>query len=421
MTERVRGSLANRRHEAAMQRSLAKKDQWPSVKEVRRLEAKVDEAKKLSLRAQHSVRNKAGRERSQAEREVKRLHDEEMLAIVAHGNAQLDVAAEEFERVLAETLAVDDHIDLQVFRQVAEHPPFKSDFSAPIPAPAPLQAGPEPAFLPPAKPSGLSGMFGQKKYQERWAQSRAEFEQRWMAWREEVTQLPTRQLEDLREHQAAETERKARLDQDRVKYDLECQKRQAAVDEENAALDEFIASYRQGGAEAVEEYCSIVFESSVYPEEFEPHADFDYDQATRELAISLELPSPEDLPTTRAFKYVKARDEITETELPKKDQRDRYASLIYSIVLRTLHELWEADRAGHLSYVSLSAGVEHIDPATGQERRTPLIALAVRREDFEELNLARVTPAETLKHLNAVLSKNAHAFAPISVPDGVRG
>lgn len=421
MTERDKGSLANGRHEAAMRRSMAEKDQWQSVKEVERLKAEVDEAKRLAIRAQRLVPHGAGRERSQAEREVKRRHEEAMLAIVAHGNAQLDVAAEEFERVLAATLEVDDHVDLEAFRRVAEHPPFKSDFSVPIPAPAPLQAGPEPRFDPPAKPSGLSGMFGQKKYQERWAQSRAVFEQRWMAWREEVTQLPARQLESLRQHQAAESARKARLEEDKAKYDLECHKRQAAIDDENAALDAFIAGYRQGGAQAVEEYCSIVFESSVYPKEFEPHAEFDYDQDSGELAISLELPSPEDLPTTRAFKYIKARDEITETELPKKDQRDRYANLIYSIVLRTLHELWEADRAGHLAYVSLSAGVDHIDPATGQEVQTPLIALAVRREDFEELNLARVTPTETLKHLNAVVSKNAHALAPISVPDGVRG
>lgn len=89
-----------------------------------------------------------------------------------------------------------------------------------------------------------------------------------------------------------------------------------------------------------------MFESSVYPEEFEPSAEFAYDEEGRELGVVLHLPSPDGIPNVRAFKYVKARDEITETELPQKDQRDRYASLIYSIVLRTLHEQFEAGRPG---------------------------------------------------------------------------
>lgn len=421
MAEHVLGSLATQRHAAAVERALAEKGEWPSVKEAVRLGAEADAAKRAATQAQRAVSGKTGRERSQAEREAKRLREEEMNAHVAHANAHLVVDSDEFDRVLAKTLDVDDYVDLEGFRRHAEHPPFTSQHSAPIPAPAPLQASPEPVFTPPPKPTGLAGVFGQRKYQERWTRVRAEFERNWMTWQEEVTQLPTRQLEQLREQQEADSERQALLAQDRAQYDRECRARQAEVDEWNAALDALITRYRQGNASAVEEYCSIVFEGSAYPDEFEPQAEFSYDEQTRELSVSLQLPAPDDLPTTRAYKYVKARDEITETELPKKEQRDRYASLIYSIVLRTLHELWEADRPGHIAYLSVMAGVEHIDPATGRETTTPLIAVAVQREDFEELNLARVTPAETLKHLNAVLSKNAHALTAIAVPDGVRG
>jgi len=71
--------------------------------------------------------------------------------------------------------------------------------------------------------------------------------------------------------------------------------------------------------------------------------------------------------------------------------------------------------------ISLAGGVEHIDPATGQEAFTPLIAVAVDRQTFSNIDLARVTPAETLKHLNAVVSKNPHALAGIDTSAGVRG
>lgn len=377
MSERNRGSFAAKRHAAALVRAEAEKDSWTSVQDVAELAIAADEAKQDAIDAATGINALMGRERAQAEREAKRLLDESMLAYVARGNAELAVVWEEFDRVLADTLAVDDHVDLDEFRQVAEHPAFQSEFAAPIPQPAPLQAPPEPVFEPPAKPAGLAGVFGQKKYQERWHASRADFERRWMEWQAETVQLPTRQLEQLQLHQAAEGERRAALERDRARYDKECALRQQEVDRQNSELDDLIARYSRGEASAVEEYCSIVFESSVYPKEFEPHADFTYEQQNRELSISLQLPAPDDLPTTRAFKYVKARGEIDETALPVKEQRERYANLIYSITLRTLHELWEADRTGHIDYVALVAGVDHVDQATGLETRTPLIAAAL--------------------------------------------
>lgn len=421
MAEQVRGEYGAQRYAAGLANAEADKDAWPSVVRANALKAEADEALDVATRTVAQLENLMGRERTQAEREAKRLWGEAMLAQVAWGNASIAVGAEEFDRVLAHTLEVDDHIDLEQFRQVADHPPFDSKFQAPIPQPGPLQAQAEPVFEPPTKPAGLAGVFGQRKYQERWAASRADFERRWMAWQADTAQLPTRQLEELQAHQVAESERKINLERDRVQYDRECEQRQRAVDQRNAELDDLIARYGRGEASAVQEYCSIVFEGSVYPEEFEPNAAFDYGQEHRELAVALELPAPEMIPAQRAFKYVKARDEIDETTLPVKDQRERYTNLICSIVLRTMHELWEADRAGHIDYMSVVAGVDHVDSATGLETRTPLIAVAVRREDFEELNLARVTPGETLKHFTAVLSKNAHALTPISVPDGVRG
>jgi restriction system protein len=51
---------------------------------------------------------------------------------------------------------------------------------------------------------------------------------------------------------------------------------------------------------------------------------------------------------------------------------------------------------------------------------TPLVAVAVDRSTFEDIDLRRVAPAETLRHLGAVVSKNPHAFTPIKLAPGVR-
>jgi restriction system protein len=51
---------------------------------------------------------------------------------------------------------------------------------------------------------------------------------------------------------------------------------------------------------------------------------------------------------------------------------------------------------------------------------TPLVAVAVDRSTFEDIDLRRVAPPETLRHLGAVVSKNPHAFTPIKLAPGVR-
>jgi restriction system protein len=122
----------------------------------------------------------------------------------------------------------------------------------------------------------------------------------------------------------------------------------------------------------------------------------------------------------RQYKYVRAKDEITTTEQTQKEQRERYTGLVSSMTLRTLHEVWEADRGGKVDSISLVGWVSHIDPATGKDTMTPLVAVAVDRRTFADIDLCRVAPAETLRHLGAVVSKNPHALTPIKLAPGVR-
>jgi len=57
----------------------------------------------------------------------------------------------------------------------------------------------------------------------------------------------------------------------------------------------------------------------------------------------------------------------------------------------------------------------------GQDTVTTVAAAAVDRTEFARINLAEVTPAETLKHLHAVVSKDPFGYQPIQPLGGVRG
>src|SRR4051794_1422370 len=108
----------------------------------------------------------------------------------------------------------------------------------------------------------------------------------------------------MEQHARAEAERQQRLQADWMGYQQQSAERDATVQRENQRLDGLIGALAAGHPKAVEEYIGIVLGNSVYPEDLVSVEDFSYDAETRELRISLLLPSPDRMPTEKSYKYV---------------------------------------------------------------------------------------------------------------------
>lgn len=120
----------------------------------------------------------------------------------------------------------------------------------------------------------------------------------------------------------------------------------------------------------------------------------------------------------KAHRYQRNIDDIVTTDLSQKAQRDLYTAAVHGVALRTLHEVFEADRDGHVRSMSLRVLTEAPNPATGITDAIALVEVAAERESFNRMDLAQVVPLESLKHLGAALSSNPHALRPIA--DGTR-
>jgi restriction system protein len=160
--------------------------------------------------------------------------------------------------------------------------------------------------------------------------------------------------------------------------------------------------------------------NSVYPEVFPVGHDYHFKLDTRELTLTATVPEPSAIPAVKEYKYVKAKDEITSTSLPVKAQKDRYANAVWQVAVRTLHEVFEADRAGKVHSISLTVGVDRIAPATGRPETVPLVVVAADRETFGGFDLANVVPQATLTHLGAAMSKSPFDLSPADTSRGVR-
>ncbi len=395
---------------------------------MQREEAAAQRKAEQAVRAEQRARAQAERARAAEQRhtdqEAKRLHIESMEAEVSARNAALAATYGEIDSILAHTLEVDDYVDLETLRRVAEHPPFEpGQLATPNSRPDPIKPPLRPKFVAPTgKPKKFSLVPGAKKrYAALLAQAQADHDEAVRAWESEVASVPTRQEEKDRAYEAAENLRVQQLEAAKANHDTECEQREAEVAEANRALDELITNLAYGVEDAVQEYVSIVLGNSVYRDSFPVAHEFAFDSTQGELTLKATVPAPSSMPSIRQYKYIKARDEITETALSQKEQRERYANAVAQVAVRTLHEIFEADRTGRIQTISLTVATQTIDPGTGHMTDIPFVAVASDRATFESLELTNVVPAATLAHLKAAVSKNPFALVAIDLSKGVRG
>ncbi|MFC6006797.1 hypothetical protein ACFQDO_06595 [Angustibacter luteus] len=359
-------------------------------------------------------------DQKQAEKLAAQLHAEERAAEVAAMNAQLAETYTEIDGLLAATLAVDDYVDLESLRVASvQHPPFSpGHLATTTPTMDPLVYPPEPVYEEPAAPKGM--FASKKKHEDAIARAQAAHQEAVRRWNEHNQALYAGHVAEFERRRVAEQQRLTQLAAAEDRYRQECQAREEEARSRNEAITKFINDLAFDVPSAIEEYVGVVLSNSVYPESFPVAHEHTFDLATRELTMTAMVPEPAEVPVVKEFRYVKSKDEISPAPLPAREQKDRYAGAVWQVAVRTLHEVFEADRAGRIHSISLSVATSRIAPATGLTESIPLVQVAADRNAFTSFDLARVVPKATLEHLGAALSKSPFDLTPADIGPGVR-
>ncbi|GAA1662170.1 hypothetical protein GCM10009744_64920 [Kribbella alba] len=386
-------------------------------------ERDAERARKAAERARAAAARGSAAEQKAAEKEAARLHAEARMAEVEAMNGDLANEFAEIDGLLAATLEIDDYVDLDALKIIdVEHPPFEPGILATSTPPLPELVYPrQPEYHEPPAPGGLAAAFGgKKKHQDSIERAKAEHAEAIRRWHEHATAMHAQYVAEQDRHRQAEEDRLAKLAAAESMYQDECRRREAEAAEHNKRLAELINGLAFDVESAIQEYVGIVLSNSVYPEIFPVSHEHGFSLATRELALTALIPEPSAVPAVKEYKYVKAKDEITPTALPAKAQKERYASAVWQVAVRTVHEVFEADRAGKISSIALTVGVNRVSPATGQPETVPLVAVAADRETFGSFDLGNVVPHATLTHMGAALSKSPVDLTPADTSRGVR-
>ena len=359
-----------------------------------------------------------------AEQELERLRVEARLAEVAQLNANLLAEYEEIDSLLTTALDEDKHLDLAALKiRTVAHPPFEPGLLAveikAVPAPQLFYA---PVWQPPVQSFTVGAAFrgSKKQYEKTVAEARAAFEATYAEWARVDQEIRATHDRDLAQRDQRENARQRALAEAQATYRSECEFRIAKAEAHNAALDTLINGLAFDVESAIDEYAGIVLANSVYPDVFPVDHDHAFTLQGRELTVTVTVPEPSKIPAIKEYKYDKAHNEIATTELPVREKKGRYASAVWQVALRTLHEVFEADRAGKIHSIALVVGVETIAPATGLLGTIPLVVVAADRAAFTKFDLSNVVPKATLEHLGAALSKSPFDLTPADRSRGVR-
>ncbi|MEK7954312.1 hypothetical protein [Luteolibacter soli] len=408
-------------HRAAKQ--IARENERQRKASQRAYAAAVREAEAAEKRQQQAyarAQKASAAERKRLEKEARDFHEASMAAEVECRNLKLAGMEEELEGILEATLGVDDFVDLNTLRVEADHPPSdRQDLLTPSRPPLPIVDSAKPEYAEPPAPRGLLSFLSKGQHEKAKAAAAKRHEEELARWHSDNTKNEQRRLAEAAAYEERERARRTMLAQEESRYAADCARREEEASVRNREVDELIANLGYGIPDAVEEYIGIVLSNAVYPEHFPISHDYSFDPATAELRLAVAVIAPDQFPTVKGYKYVKASDEIAEIPFSAKACKDRYASAVHQVALRVPHEVFEADRRGLISTISVEVGTHGIDPATGRSSFVPLVALAVSREAFMKIDLGKIQPSATLAHFGASVSKNPYGLNPANT-SGVR-
>jgi len=72
--------------------------------------------------------------------------------------------------------------------------------------------------------------------------------------------------------------------------------------------------------------------------------------------VHLTIPPKDAFPAVKSYKYQKSADQLVATPWSDRDQKARYLTFVQHVTLRTLHEVFEADRVSAIIKFPRSEG-----------------------------------------------------------------
>ena len=337
------------------------------------------------------------------------IHEKE--ANLEEANLKTEAAAkalEEIDNLLVHTLAIDDTVNWENLKKKEKFPEGSPSM--------PIKLKHKESSLKPNKESAefvpVFNIF-EKIFRSKREKKIGEYEQKYIEaisnWEKERLFVIERNIDSDKNH-----------DKEVKKWELntaEWEKRKNIflLDQAgfNAKIDEMQKNYLNLNPDSIVEYCEMVLNNSGYPDSFPKSFELEYNSGNKIVIVEYQLPSHDCLPKVKEVKYLSAKKELKEAYIAESQMNRMFDEAMYKITLRTIHELFEADKANALAAVSFNGWVKAINKATGKEENNCILSIQVKKEEFLKIDLSKVDPKTCFKNLKGVASSKLSSLTPI--------
>ena len=310
------------------------------------------------------------------------------------------------ENILAHTLDVDDTLDWERLKVNVKY-----EIPQPIkPSDIKRKKNPKKPWKPNiVKPCPkLKALFGGKA---KWdAEQEKLYKDAVKNWQKKVNRIDNQFEKEKIEHETKISDFKER----QLSWENDKAKFVSKQNKKNDEIDDLNESYKNKAPDSIEKYCSLVLDASDYPDYFPKVYNLEFVGNSKTLLIDYHLPNQDQVPKKTLTKYVKTRDIFEDKFLSASQHEKLYDSIIYQIVLRTIHEIFEADVVQAIECITFNGIVSDISKATGQEQITTIVSITTLKESFMAINLEVIDPKACFKSLKGVGSAKLSGITPIA-------
>ena len=254
-------------------------------------------------------------------------------------NRQLLLVRDQFNKIINYTLSVDDRIDWDKQLIKDEFPPFQFDEKVPV-----------------QKIKYKLGFF------------------RSLFINEKKFELPDFETDEMRAYETRKNEAIAEYLKKKAIFDSEKNRK-------NGELTYLRKRFEESDKDAVERYVSIVLTNSKYPVDFEHDFEVVYDREKKKIIVNFLFQDIDSFPITERYDYNQETDEIEEVIMKREVALAFYSDILYSVGIRTMHEVFESVYTDGLEIVVFNGYIE--DEEGGQ----CAFAMKSTKASFEKIDL----------------------------------
>ncbi len=164
--------------------------------------------------------------------------------------------------------------------------------------------------------------------------------------------------------------------------------------------------------DSFEEKAILILEKSPYSINLKKHIECSKDNDM--IVVEYELPNMSIFPTVKEYKYIASTNDISAKKYTESYLSKRYETAIYSIILRSISEVFSIDTKNEIQSITFNGFVTAINPATGNNERKCIVSIQVTKDKFSQISLSYVEPKACFKALKGVSAAKLIDISPVT-------